>query len=358
MTTSGTYTFGNTQLDELVRESYERIGIVGDVIVAQKVQSAITSLNLTFSAWVNKGLNLFLRQQNMMDIVPGQLGYFLPPNTVDTLEVTVANTSRQLFPTGVPFSSGGNANNAFDGIPGTFCDTGSSQGIIGYGSIGVPYSVNYVGIVSETTTTYDINVQYSFDDVTYQTALYIPSQSFIEGQRYWFVIGSPISAPYWQIAGTSNNLNDLVIQELYFNVPALNQSTNVASRILTRTTWDVYMSISEKYLVGEPSMYLIDRANVPTLKLWPVPNDNFQQVIYNTSTYIQDITALSQNMAIPLRFYEAAIAELSARLSLKFAPEKYQLLKAEAAEAYEFAASEDYERGDMTFQPDMTAYIV
>jgi hypothetical protein len=178
MTTSNTYTFGDTQLDELVRESYERIGIVGDVIVAQKIQSAITSLNLTFSGWVNKGLNLFLRQQNMMDIVPGQLGYFLPGNTVDTLEVTVANTTRQLISGGIPYSSEGNAANAFNGPPGSYCDTGSPQGILGYNVPGAPYSVNYVGIVSQTTTNYDLNVQYSFDGITFKTALYIPNQLF------------------------------------------------------------------------------------------------------------------------------------------------------------------------------------
>lgn len=356
MATSNTYTFGQTQLDEIVRESFERTGIVGDLITAQKVQSAIYSMNLMFSAWVNKGLNLFLRQQNMMDIVPGQIGYLLPENTVDILELTVANTTRLITDTGIPYSSAGVAANAFDGSDATFCDTGSPQGYIGYQFPLEKKSVNYVGIVSDTTSTYDLMVEYSFDGVTYLNALYIPSQQFLRKQRYWFVVKGPVAATYWRIKGTAKNQENLNMDEVYFSIPSTGESAAQSSRLISRMSWETYMAVSQKDLLGSPGNFLIDRVDVPTLKLWPIPTTEFSHIIYNTSRYVQDVTTLAQNMEIPTRFYEAAISDLASRLALKFAPDRFPLLKQEAQEAYDAAAGEDYERADLVFQPDLTAY--
>ena len=83
MTTSGTTAF-NMDLTELVEEAFERAG--GELRTGYDLRTASRSLNLMFSQWANKGLNMFTYEQGMINLIPGQATYDLPADTVDLLE--------------------------------------------------------------------------------------------------------------------------------------------------------------------------------------------------------------------------------------------------------------------------------
>jgi hypothetical protein len=83
MTTSGTTAF-NMDLTELVEECYERCG--SELRTGYDLRTAGRSLNLMFSSWANRGLNMFTYEQGMINLVPGQATYDLPADTVDLLE--------------------------------------------------------------------------------------------------------------------------------------------------------------------------------------------------------------------------------------------------------------------------------
>jgi hypothetical protein len=83
MTTSGTTAF-NMDLAELVEEAFERAG--GELRTGYDLRTASRSLNLMFSQWANKGLNMFTYEQGMINLIPGQATYNLPADTVDLLE--------------------------------------------------------------------------------------------------------------------------------------------------------------------------------------------------------------------------------------------------------------------------------
>jgi hypothetical protein len=83
MTTSGTTAF-NMDLTEIVEEAFERAG--GELRTGYDLRTASRSLNLMFSQWANKGLNMFTYEQGMINLVPGQATYPLPTDTVDLLE--------------------------------------------------------------------------------------------------------------------------------------------------------------------------------------------------------------------------------------------------------------------------------
>jgi hypothetical protein len=83
MTTSGTTAF-NMDLTELVEEAFERAG--GELRTGYDLRTASRSLNLMFSQWANKGLNMFTYEQGMINLIPGQATYDLPTDTVDLLE--------------------------------------------------------------------------------------------------------------------------------------------------------------------------------------------------------------------------------------------------------------------------------
>jgi hypothetical protein len=83
MTTSGTTAF-NMDLTEIVEEAFERAG--GELRTGYDLRTASRSLNLMFSQWANKGLNMFTYEQGMINLIPGQATYNLPADTVDLLE--------------------------------------------------------------------------------------------------------------------------------------------------------------------------------------------------------------------------------------------------------------------------------
>ena len=83
MTTSGTAAF-NMDLTEIVEEAFERAG--GELRTGYDLRTASRSLNLMFSQWANKGLNMFTYEQGMINLIPGQATYDLPADTVDLLE--------------------------------------------------------------------------------------------------------------------------------------------------------------------------------------------------------------------------------------------------------------------------------
>jgi len=83
MTTSGTASF-SMDLTELVEEAYERAG--GELRTGYDLRTASRSLNLMFSQWANRGLNMFTYEQGMIPLVAGTATYDLPEDTVDLLE--------------------------------------------------------------------------------------------------------------------------------------------------------------------------------------------------------------------------------------------------------------------------------
>lgn len=83
MTTSGTAVF-NMDLTEIVEEAFERAG--GELRTGYDLRTASRSLNLMFSQWANKGLNMFTYEEGSIPLVAGQGTYDLPADTVDLLE--------------------------------------------------------------------------------------------------------------------------------------------------------------------------------------------------------------------------------------------------------------------------------
>jgi len=83
MATSGTTAF-NMDLTVIVEEAFERAG--GELRTGYDLRTASRSLNLMFSQWANRGLNMFTYEEGSIALVPGQSTYNLPADTVDLLE--------------------------------------------------------------------------------------------------------------------------------------------------------------------------------------------------------------------------------------------------------------------------------
>jgi hypothetical protein len=83
MTTSGTTTF-NLDLNDAVEEAFERCG--AELRTGYDLRTARRSLNLLFSDWANRGVNLWTVSQDVINLTQGTNTYNLPDATVDLLE--------------------------------------------------------------------------------------------------------------------------------------------------------------------------------------------------------------------------------------------------------------------------------
>ncbi|MEB3703246.1 hypothetical protein Bealeia1_01997 (plasmid) [Candidatus Bealeia paramacronuclearis] len=70
----------------IIEEAYERLGILPELITAQQVKSAIRSLNVMLTSWMNRGLNLWTVREQELPLFPLQVEYSLDPNTCNVLE--------------------------------------------------------------------------------------------------------------------------------------------------------------------------------------------------------------------------------------------------------------------------------
>jgi len=87
MTTSGTYTFGDTEQIDIITEAYERVGRNPATLSSNDIDSARRSINYMFSDWANNGPNLWAVDLQSITLTPGTLYYDLEPRTVSILQV-------------------------------------------------------------------------------------------------------------------------------------------------------------------------------------------------------------------------------------------------------------------------------
>ena len=215
MTTSGTYTFGQSEQIDVHTEAFERIGRAPSQITANDLESARRSLNYLFADWTNQNPNLWEVDLVTLPLVAGQQSYTLD---VQTVYITQAATR---------ITSGG------------------------------------------------INTD---------------------------LVISPISRAE-------------------------------------------YLALPNKAQVGQrPTQFYLERTAIPKLYLWPVPQDNTFTLLYYRMKIQQDAGDFTNSLDIPNRFMEAMASGLAAKLAVKFAPDRLDMLQALADRAYAAAIAEDRER--------------
>ena len=85
-TTSGTTVF-NLDLNEIIEEAFERCGI--EVRTGYEHRTARRSMNLMFTEWANRGINLWTIEQGQIAMTTGTITYNLPVDTVDLIEQVI-----------------------------------------------------------------------------------------------------------------------------------------------------------------------------------------------------------------------------------------------------------------------------
>ena len=81
-TSSGTTVFEKTfTIDEIIEESYERIGLINNT--GNQMKAARRSLNIMFQEWGNRGLHYWEVAENSISMVEGQTVYTIYRSSTD-----------------------------------------------------------------------------------------------------------------------------------------------------------------------------------------------------------------------------------------------------------------------------------
>lgn len=348
MAVSTSYVF-SPSLDEIIFDAYERCGIAPPDVSSQMFSSALYSVNAVMIEFTNMQLNLWEVDPSILSLTQGVRIYQLPAGTVDVLEAYRRSFDRVLG--GIATSSaGGTAANAFDDDLTTSCIQTSANGNISYdyGS-GNPTVITMVGYIATSTATLTLTYSASNDGINWTTLVSNPAQSYPAGIPVWNIVPAPGSYRYYRVVGSGGATLSCV--ELYF-------ANNEKDYPLGRFSRQDYDGITNKSTSGIPLSFYVDRAVNPLMNVYLTPDSTFTMIKYNRIRQLHTISGATQNLDSPFRFIEAITATIAKKLSVKYAPDRLQMLKSEAAESTQLAQTEDRERVKASFLPDLSGYRI
>ncbi len=127
---------------------------------------------------------------------------------------------------------------------------------------------------------------------------------------------------------------------------------------MDRISRDQYISIPTKTTQSRPTQFFIDRQISPQIKIWPLPENNTDTIVYDVLTRIDDADDYTNTVSLPFRFYPCLAAGLSYYLAIKKAPDRIQMLKAIYDEEFMRAQEEDRDRASFNVTPNLQFYRI
>jgi hypothetical protein len=303
----------------------------------------------------NKGINYWAINKKVFGLKADQYIYTMPLGCIDVLNVLYRTMNR---PTGdYSTSAGGVIANVYDNDVDTWCQQSSANGNISifYGTNN-PIYAGSIGILPYVsgggTATWSITFEYSVDGITWNTLDNLGQIVVTDNQWIWTDIDPGQSVMYYRVR--AYNGTTLALREFYVG----NNSREIQMSRLNR---DDYTNLPNKnFTANQPYQFWFDRTiPQPTVYLWPTPSDPFIQMTVWYQRQIMDVGALTDELEIPQRWYEAVQFMLAHRMSLELpqvAMDRVGYLE-KMAEKYLFEAEqEERDKSPIYWAPNISVY--
>lgn len=159
-------------------------------------------------------------------------------------------------------------------------------------------------------------------------------------------------------AGTSTYTMDAKNIQILSCFIRTTSGSDTTDRLIFPISQFEYASYPNKSSQGFPSVFWFDRQITPQITFWLVPDATLAYTAYlQVVSQVQDANLQSgETPNLPYRWLDAITADLSYRLARIYAPDKEQLRKADAQEAWNIAASQDVEDVAMFIAPGIGDY--
>jgi hypothetical protein len=281
--------------------------------------------------------------------------YDMPVGSNDALNVLYRQMER---PSGSYSSSaGGTVANAFDNDTSTYCQQTSANGNISvnYGTSN-PVYIGSIGLLPYVSgggsATWTITFEYSVDGTTWVTLDSLGTIAVTDNEWVWTDIDPGQNVIAYRVRASGGTT--LALREFYLG----NNSREIQMARLNR---DDYTNLPNKnFTANQPYQYWFDRTiPVPTIYLWPVPSDPFIQMTVWYSAQIEDVGALSGELAIPDRWLLAVESMLAHRMSLILPAvplERVKYLEAQADRNFNDAEQEERDKSPIYWAPNISVY--
>ena len=119
---------------------------------------------------------------------------------------------------------------------------------------------------------------------------------------------------------------------------------------MTKIGRSTYWDYTIKSTQGRPSQYYFERTILPIVYFFPEADSTYTFKYY-ASLRMTDINAYTKNAQIPFRFLPCMVAGLAYYVSMKYAPDRIQILKTIYDEEFSRAASQDVEKASYSMVP-------
>jgi hypothetical protein len=355
MAYSGTVGETVINVQTLIDHGARRCGKLAEELTSEQQLSARQSLFFLLSHLGNKGINYWAINKKVFGLKADQYIYTMPLGCIDVLNVLYRTMNR---PTGdYSTSAGGVIANVYDNNVDTWCQQSSANGNISifYGTNN-PIYAGSIGILPYVsgggTATWSITFEYSVDGITWNTLDDLGQIVVTDNQWIWTDIDPGQSVMYYRVR--AYNGTTLALREFYVG----NNSREIQMSRLNR---DDYTNLPNKnFTANQPYQFWFDRTiPQPTVYLWPTPSDPFIQMTVWYQRQIMDVGALTDELEIPQRWYEAIQFMLAHRMSLELpqvAMDRVGYLE-KMAEKYLFEAEqEERDKSPIYWAPNISVY--
>jgi hypothetical protein len=143
-----------------------------------------------------------------------------------------------------------------------------------------------------------------------------------------------------------------VLEAFISSTNAAGNNVNTQDISLTKIDRSAYAALPNKYALGQPSQYYVDRQITPIINLYQAPNlSTYTTLKYYSINRIEDAGAYSNNSDAPFRFLPCMVAGLAYYVSFMKAAEKTQMLKMAYEDEMKRALDEDGSRTSLYISP-------
>jgi hypothetical protein len=355
MAYSGTVGQTVITVQQLIDHGARRAGKLAEELTSEQILSAKESLYFFLSNLANLGINYWAINKTVIGLNPNQAIYSLPVGSIDALNVLYRTMAQPIG--SYTSSAGGVAQNVADDDITTYCQQTSANG-----SITVNYGTNnpqYIGSIGLMpyvsgggSATWSYSYQASSDNINWTTLYTASSVTVTDGQWIWQDIDPGANVLYYRIVASNNTT--LAIREWYLG----NNSREIQMSRLNR---DDYTNLPNKnFTANQPFQFWFDRTiPQPTMYLWPVPSTSYVQMTVWYSRQIQDVGALSGQLEIPQRWYEAVLMNLSHRMAMELPGvqlDRILLLEKMAMQYLNDAEQEERDKSPIYLAPNISVY--
>lgn len=355
MAYSGTVGQTVITVQNLIDHGARRAGKLAEELTVEQVQAAKESLFYILSNLINQGIQYFAIKKTVIGLQPNQYEYLLPVGGNDVLNALYRWMTQ---PAGSYTSSaGGAAANVADDDTSTYCQQSTANGdiVVDYGTSNPQY-IGSIGlmpyIAGGGSATWSYRYQASSDGVTWSTLYTATGVTVTDGQWIWQDIDPGANVRYYRIQAFGGTT--LAVREWYLGV----NSTEITMSRLNR---DDYTNLPNKnFTANQPFQFWLNRT-IPqaTLTLWPTPQSAFYQMTVWYSAYVEDVGALSGQLAVPDRWLMAIQNMLAHQMAQELPGvdvQRIQYLETQAEKYFHMAEQEERDKSPIMFSPNISVY--